>query len=131
VSPAGPVDVTGSWDLAVRTPVGRQDVVLVLAVDADGALTGRAVGDAETVPLDDVTLDGDHLSWQQSITRPLRLRLRFDVTVTGDDLVGTSRAGRLPSSRVTGRRSAPPTALSSPSVEATPGEPGLGPGSSP
>lgn len=104
MSGGAPVDVTGSWDLTVRTPVGRQDVVLVLERDDAGALAGRAVGATETVPLSDLSQDGDRLGWEQSITRPLRLTLRFDVTVAGDELAGTSRAGRLPSSRVSGRR---------------------------
>jgi len=107
VSAATPVDVTGTWDLTIRTPVGRQDVVVVIERDAAGTLGGRAVGSAESVPLRDVAVDGDRLTWEQSITRPLRLTLRFDVTVTGDDLAGRSTAGRLPSSRVTGRRGAP------------------------
>ncbi|MEU0916912.1 MULTISPECIES: hypothetical protein [Streptomyces] len=34
----------------------------------------------------------------------MRLDLAFDVTVTGDSLAGTSRAGRLPASRVSGLR---------------------------
>ena len=96
--------VEGAWALTVRTPVGRQDVVLDLARDAAGALTGTATGPAETVPLDGPQLDGDRLTWAQSITRPMRLRLEFDVTVDGDALAGTSRAGRLPRSAVTGRR---------------------------
>jgi hypothetical protein len=34
----------------------------------------------------------------------MRLNLAFAVTVDGDTLAGTSRAGRLPASKVTGRR---------------------------
>jgi hypothetical protein len=34
----------------------------------------------------------------------MRLDLAFAVTVDGDTLTGTSKAGRLPSSKVTGRR---------------------------
>lgn len=108
MSGADPVDVTGTWELTIRTPVGRQDVALILERDAAGALAGRAVGAAETVPLSDLSQDDDRLGWEQSITRPLRLTLRFDVTVTGDELAGTSKAGRLPGSRVSGRRSRRP-----------------------
>jgi hypothetical protein len=34
----------------------------------------------------------------------MRLNLAFAVTVDGDTLTGTSKAGRLPASKVTGRR---------------------------
>jgi hypothetical protein len=37
----------------------------------------------------------------------MRLNLTFDVTVTGDELTGRAKAGRLPSSKVSGHRSAP------------------------
>ncbi len=60
--------------------------------------------------LREVTAEGDRVTWKQAVTRPLRLNLAFDVTVDGDALHGVSRAGRLPSSRVTGvRRTTPVT----------------------
>jgi hypothetical protein len=51
-------------------------------------------------------VDGDRVTWRQSITRPMRLHLTFDVTVAGDELTGRSKTGRLPASKVTGRRGA-------------------------
>jgi hypothetical protein len=63
-----------------------------------------AHGAGEEVPLDDIVLDGDRLTWKQAITKPMRLNLAFAVTATGDTLTGTSRAGRLPASKVTGVR---------------------------
>jgi hypothetical protein len=47
---------------------------------------------------------GQRVTWRQSVTRPLRLNLEFDVVVDGDGLSGESRAGRLPRTRVTGER---------------------------
>jgi hypothetical protein len=38
------------------------------------------------------------------MTEPLRLTLTFEVTIEGDSMTGTARAGRLPSSTVRGRR---------------------------
>ncbi|PJE94501.1 hypothetical protein CUT44_30280 [Streptomyces carminius] len=95
--------VEGTWDLSIATPVGRIRAVVEL-LRRDGALTGTAHGAGEEVPLDDVVLDGDRLTWKQAVTRPLRLNLAFAVTVTGDTLTGAARAGRLPASQVTGRR---------------------------
>ncbi|MEU6840313.1 hypothetical protein ABZ930_00390 [Streptomyces sp. NPDC046716] len=100
--------VTGIWDLAVSTPIGTLHAVVELH-DTAGELTGTARGAGEEVPLAEVLLDGDRLSWRQAVTRPLRLNLAFAVTVDGDTLSGTSRAGRLPASKVTGsRRTAAP-----------------------
>ncbi|MFF9044246.1 hypothetical protein [Streptomyces parvulus] len=93
----------GTWDLTIATPVGRIAAVAEFR-RLDGALTGTAHGAGEEVPLEQVVLDGDRLTWKQAVTRPMRLNLAFDVRIDGDLLSGTSRAGRLPSSKVTGER---------------------------
>ncbi|MFJ4868834.1 hypothetical protein [Streptomyces sp. NPDC088757] len=99
--------VEGTWDLSLSTPIGRMKAVLELR-ERDAVLTGFAHGAGERVPLADIALDGDRLTWKQAVTKPLRLNLAFDVTVDGDTLRGTSRAGRLPASKVTGvRRTSP------------------------
>ncbi|NSC19755.1 hypothetical protein FM076_00325 [Streptomyces albus subsp. chlorinus] len=99
--------VEGTWNLSISTPIGKIKAVVELR-EQDGVLTGVAHGAGEEVPLSNLTLDGDRLTWKQAITKPMRLDLAFDVTVDGDTLQGTSKAGRLPSSKVTGeRRTAP------------------------
>ncbi|MFG2949519.1 hypothetical protein [Streptomyces adustus] len=99
--------VAGTWNLSISTPVGRIGAVVELR-EREGLLTGVARGADEEVPLSDITLTGDRLTWKQAITKPLRLNLAFDVRVDGDTLQGTSRAGRLPSSKVTGERRSQP-----------------------
>jgi hypothetical protein len=99
--------ITGTWHLRMKTPIGTIDADYRFAETADG-VTGSAVGAGEEVTLDDVvcaaTAEGERVTWRQRITKPLRLNLAYDVTVTGDSLAGYSRAGRLPRSRVTGER---------------------------
>lgn len=101
-------DVAGTWLLTVATPIGRLPITLVL-VDGAGGLTGTAAGRDETVPLENIAAvaepGGVRLTWQQAISRPMRLNLSFDVIVTGSTMAGHSRAGRLPRSTVTGVRS--------------------------
>ncbi|MDH6285394.1 hypothetical protein ACNJ7E_06005 [Rhodococcus sp. NM-2] len=100
------MSVDGTWNVVIATPIGKQRVELTF-VTQDGELRGIARGAAEEVPLTDLTLDGNRLTWSQSITKPLRLHLQFDVLVEGDEMTGKSTAGRLPSSKVSGRRSVP------------------------
>ncbi|MFD6886651.1 hypothetical protein [Streptomyces sp. NPDC059957] len=97
------MSVEGTWDLSISTPIGRIKAVVELLREA-GVLTGSAHGAGEEVPLGDIALDGDRLTWKQSVTKPVRLNLAFAVTVDGDTLTGTSRAGRLPAAKVTGQR---------------------------
>lgn len=99
--------IPGTWALVMRTPIGRIHAEMTFA-EIDGVLTGVAVGTAETVPLRDLrvtqTDEGERVTWKQSITKPLRLNLDFDVIAVGDTMHGHSRAGRLPKSTVTGER---------------------------
>jgi hypothetical protein len=97
----------GTWNLVIDTPIGKQQATLVLSTQ-DGVLRGvaRDQRHGEEVTLTDLVLDGNRLTWGQSITKPLRLNLRFDVTVHGDTMSGRSKAGRLPGSKVIGHRAA-------------------------
>ncbi|MER7738200.1 hypothetical protein ABTX34_07640 [Streptomyces sp. NPDC096538] len=105
--PARTATVEGVWDLTIATPVGRIKAAVAFRRE-DDALAGVASGAGEDVPLRDIAVDGARVTWKQSVTKPLRLNLAFAVHVEGDTLEGTSRAGRLPASKVTGtRRTAP------------------------
>lgn len=100
-------DPAGTWALTIATPVGKLPVTLVLSYEA-GVLRGTAEGRGETVSLQDLTATpepgGVRLAWNQSVTKPMRLNLRFDVLATADAITGFSKAGRLPRSTVTGMR---------------------------
>ncbi|TFV57039.1 hypothetical protein E4P42_16695 [Mycobacterium sp. PS03-16] len=95
--------IAGDWDVAIKTPIGTLQV-LYRFEHRDGILAGSATGKQETVPLTDLAVDGHHVTWRQTITAPMRLKLEFEVVVDGDRLTGHSRAGRLPRSAVTGVR---------------------------
>jgi hypothetical protein len=97
------MSILGDWDVTIKTPIGSLAVAYAFT-DDDGAVTGSATGKGETVPLRDVTVAGQRVTWRQSVTKPMRLNLDFDVVVDGDRLTGFSKAGRLPRSAVTGVR---------------------------
>ncbi|WP_433688877.1 hypothetical protein ACQP0I_12805 [Micromonospora carbonacea] len=95
--------ILGSWDVSLKTPIGTLRATYVFT-EADGVITGTASTTSETVPLTTVVCDGSRVTWQQSVTRPMRLNLDFDVVVDDQTLSGHSRAGRLPRTAVTGIR---------------------------
>ncbi|WP_123027326.1 hypothetical protein [Mycolicibacterium stellerae] len=103
------MSIFGDWDVSIKTPVGSLYIVYSFK-ERDGRITGSAAGKSETVPLTDIVLtddtDGQRVSWRQTVTKPMRLKLEFDVVVDGDRLGGHSRAGRLPRSAVSGVRRA-------------------------
>ena len=97
------MSLTGTWNIRISTPIGTQLVALELT-ENHGIVEGTAKSSAESTPLMSPTLEGDRLTWKQSITKPMRLNLTFDVIIDGDTLTGTSKAGMLPASKVTGTR---------------------------
>ncbi|MGD0054580.1 MAG: hypothetical protein ABSC34_03980 [Acidimicrobiales bacterium] len=95
----------GSWDVTLDTPIGTMAVTFEIA-DVDGQIRGTASSDAETVDFLEPHADGDRLTWSQAVTTPMRLTLKFDVTVDGDSMTGTAKAGILPASKLHGTRAA-------------------------
>jgi hypothetical protein len=100
-------ELIGRWTLQMRTPVGSLAAELTFT-EKSGSVTGRAEGLNETVELHNIRAvtgtNGEQVSWRQSITKPLRLDLDFDVVIDGDQMRGHSRAGRLPRTTVIGHR---------------------------
>jgi hypothetical protein len=97
------MSVLGDWDLTIKTPIGSLAVAYTFT-EQGGSLAGTATGKDETVPLHGIVVDGQRITWRQSVAKPMRLNLDFDVVVDGDRLTGHSRAGRLPRSAVRGER---------------------------
>lgn len=96
-------EITGTWELRIHTPIGVQEVVLMLEREGD-TLRGTATRGEDQVVLEDVAQEGARVRWQQQVTRPMKLTLRFEVVIEGDVMRGVARAGVLPSSRVSGER---------------------------
>jgi hypothetical protein len=93
----------GSWAVTIDTPIGTISAVFAIA-EQDGSITGVARTDAETVDFYDVVANGNQLTWLQDVTTPMKLKLKFAVTVDGDTMTGTSKAGIFPASKLRGTR---------------------------
>ena len=100
-----PPQLNGTWNVVIKTPLGTQQVAYEFRREGE-ALRGLARQGDDVTELQDPQLNGTRLTWTQQVTRPLKLRLFFDVTVDGDTLAGTAKAGALPASQVSGARSA-------------------------
>ena len=95
----------GSWNVTIATPIGDIKAVFDIT-DDDGVIGGMARSDEETVAFLDPVAEGDRLTWTQKVTTPMQLTLKFDVTVEGDTMTGTSNpGGMMPASKVNGSRS--------------------------
>lgn len=93
----------GDWDATIATPMGKMQVKLSIST-SNGVIEGNATQGNETVPFLDPVLQDGKLTWSLRITKPLRLNLKFEAVVDGDDLLGVAKAGMLPSSKLSGKR---------------------------
>jgi hypothetical protein len=93
----------GSWNVVIDTPIGKMDAIFDIT-DEGGAIGGTARSGDEVVEIRDAVADGDRLTWLQDVTKPMKLTLKFDVTVDGDSMTGTSKAAIFPASKLSGTR---------------------------
>jgi hypothetical protein len=98
------VSVAGNWNLAVDSPMGRQQVRLALQDEGDqlaGTVTNNASG--ITAEIFDAQVNGDQLSWKFKMSQ-FKLTLSFTTTVNGETMAGRVKAGLFGSFNVTGER---------------------------
>ena len=102
------MSIVGNWNTRMKTPIGGVDAVFTFA-EVDGDLHGTAASKGDVAQMRDIIAtpqpDGSVVvTWKQSVTKPMRLNLDFEVTVVDDSFTGFSKAGKLPKSAVQGSR---------------------------
>jgi len=93
----------GNWHTTIVTPVGKLEVTLYITTSSD-VIQGTATQGGETIQFLNPAICNNKLTWSLPITKPMRLNLKFEVTVEGDQMNGIAKAGLLPASKLTGRR---------------------------
>jgi cytochrome P450 len=103
-APAEAPSVPGaeSWKLTLKTPMGPQEMTLQIVRSGDG-FTGRI---DSPMGSEDVRgqIAGDRLTWIMEVTKPTKIKLEFDVTVSGDAMAGKAKLGMFGKSDLTGQR---------------------------
>ncbi|MDF2725062.1 MAG: ThiJ/PfpI protein [Paenibacillus sp.] len=94
----------GDWDTTIATPVGKLQVKLSISI-REGVIQGSATQGGETAELIDPFFQNGKLVWSLRVAKPMRLNLKFEVSVDGDVMYGVAKAGILPASKLTGSRS--------------------------
>lgn len=101
---SAPADgVAGQWRVVIKGPTGPQETLLSL-VETDGILSGEQSGDGQSSPITDAKLEGNVLSWVNHVTKPMKLKVKFHGTITGNQITGKVKAGFMGSYPFTGSR---------------------------
>ena len=96
------MSVDGNWNTKVNSPMGVQEGTLEIASSGD-SFTGKMSGRQGEQDISG-KIDGDTATWSASITSPFPMTLEFTVTVSGDSMTGSVKAGAFGSSPLTGVR---------------------------
>src|ERR1700743_1758820 len=97
------MSVDGNWNITVNSPMGAQPSTLSLKADG-GTLTGTQSAQGNTADIANGKVDGDTVTWSNSITTPFPMTLEFTGKLAGDTLNGTVKAGSFGSFPFTGVR---------------------------
>jgi len=92
--------VDGKYNIVVKSPMGDQPSTL--EINADGSGTQSAQGRSQ--PIANGKIDGNNVSWSNSITTPFPMTLEFAGTVDGDKISGNVKAGSFGSFPFSGTR---------------------------
>jgi hypothetical protein len=100
------MSAVGIWNLSIDTPAGKQYARLALSQDAHGAWEGtsHSTGSGETADLTDIKVEGNEVSWHQTITKPMKLKLKCTATIDGGKLSGKAKVGTFLAVTITGER---------------------------
>ncbi len=99
------MSIVGTWDVAIKSPMGNQVVTLDFADEH----TGVARYPGGSAELSNLAVSGNDATWQVNVTSPMTLSLNCQVAIDGDTLSGTAAAGVFGTFPVTGTRTAPPS----------------------
>ncbi|HXJ02499.1 MAG TPA: hypothetical protein VNH44_14850 [Micropepsaceae bacterium] len=96
--------VDGTWKLTVNTPMGAQESTLVIDTSGGAPSATQSAGSSEARPVDNVVVNGNEVSWQASITKPMAMTLEFSGIVAGDAMSGRVKLGMFGSQPFSGVR---------------------------
>lgn len=96
-------NVDGSWNVAIKTPIGEQKGTLTVNSSGDH-FTGQLSGDAGTKDIEDGKVSGDTLAWDMKISKPMPLEVTCTAVVAGDQMTGKVDTGAFGAFDLTGTR---------------------------
>jgi imidazolonepropionase-like amidohydrolase len=102
--PDAVVKVAGEWKITIQVP-GQATESVVTITDDDGSLSGTISSNGESDTLSGVSLEGDNLTFGSKFDAGGQsINLAFDLTIDGDNIEGSVKAGNFGSFDVEGSR---------------------------
>lgn len=99
---SGEVRVDGEWQIVMSTPMGPQEMTAHFRSDG-GKVSGELVSDQGSQGFTG-TLDGNRIRFDLAVEKPMKLTLKYDITIEGDELTGKAKMGMFGSAKLKGTR---------------------------
>jgi len=99
------MSVAGVYGCVTKSPMGDQKSVLTLVVAGD-TVSGTNAGGTGSMDVEDGKVDGDSATWTRNMTVPMPMKLEASVSVSGDELTGSVKAGAFGEMAMSGTRQA-------------------------
>lgn len=98
----GEVRVDGEWQITMSTPMGPQE--MTAHFPSEGAsVSGELVSEQGSQGFAG-TLDGNRIRFDLAVEKPMKLTLKYDITIEGDELTGKAKMGMFGSAKLKGTR---------------------------
>ena len=85
------VSATGLWDIIIKTPLGERKASLDLKVEG-GTLTGSLKDDGGSHELTAGVVNGDQLTWNAKVSKPVPMNLSFSAQYDADAIKGGAKS---------------------------------------
>ncbi len=95
----------GNWDIVLNTPMGAQNGKMKATVTGS-ALAGEITSPIGIITIEDGKVEGDTATWVCKLTKPMNIKLAFNVQVDGDVLSGKVKVGPMGENAFEGKRAA-------------------------
>ncbi len=100
---SGPAAIDGDWHVVMTPPIGpQQEMTAHFETDGD-SLTGYLDAPEGRQEFSG-TVEGNRLKWQMKVEQPMKITLKYELVVDGDELSGKCKLGMMGAAKVKGTR---------------------------
>jgi len=92
----------GNWKITISTPMGPQEMTAQITTSGD-TFTGKGESPMGAMEFSG-KVAGDTLTWTADMTKPMPMKLEFEVKVEGDTMAGNCKLGAFGNAAVKGQR---------------------------
>ena len=97
------MSVAGSYTCVTKTPMGPMESTFTVIVDGT-SFTGTNTASVGSMEVIGGKVDGQTLTWKMETTKPMPMKFDCKAIITGDQLIGSVKAGVFGSFPMVGSR---------------------------